>query len=359
MQLPEPQSKSLSSLLDGIKHGRIRIPQFQRKFVWDLKKSAELIDSILKGYPIGTFIFWQTQDRSLAVRSIDNKPLAKVAQGTPIDLVLDGQQRLASLYACFKGLTIQRADNSQADNFNDIVVNLSAAEGEPVVSVQKDSSLLNGQHHVSPKELNEGTLQDLNRFPNEFHGKISEYQKIITGYNYSVVQFSDAPIEVATEMFTRINTKGKVLGLFEIMVAKTYDKNRGFDLLEKWKNLQPSLKQAGYETVSAEVVLRTVALITDGKYAKTHLLNMDKNKFIDNWDKATGAIERAVDYLHISCRIPGSILPYPALVASYAYFFSRCAESSPNGKQAKFLEDFFWRVALTNRYRDGANVKAC
>jgi uncharacterized protein with ParB-like and HNH nuclease domain len=54
MKLPEPQTKTFSSLIAEIEKGQIKIPQFQRDFVWTIQKSAGLIDSIVKGYPIGT-----------------------------------------------------------------------------------------------------------------------------------------------------------------------------------------------------------------------------------------------------------------------------------------------------------------
>jgi uncharacterized protein with ParB-like and HNH nuclease domain len=57
MKLPEPQPLNFSSLISDIENGQIKIPQFQREFVWDIQKSANLMDSVIKGYPIGTFIF--------------------------------------------------------------------------------------------------------------------------------------------------------------------------------------------------------------------------------------------------------------------------------------------------------------
>jgi uncharacterized protein with ParB-like and HNH nuclease domain len=57
MNLPEPQSVTFSNLFADIENGTIKIPQFQREFVWSKAKSAKLLDSIVKGFPIGTFIF--------------------------------------------------------------------------------------------------------------------------------------------------------------------------------------------------------------------------------------------------------------------------------------------------------------
>ena len=61
MELPQPQTMNFSILISEIEKGQIKIPQFQRHFVWSIKKSAGLIYSIIKGYPIGTFIFWKTK----------------------------------------------------------------------------------------------------------------------------------------------------------------------------------------------------------------------------------------------------------------------------------------------------------
>lgn len=49
--------KKYSVLINEIEQGQVKIPQFQRKFVWSIKASAKLLDSIMKGYPIGTFIY--------------------------------------------------------------------------------------------------------------------------------------------------------------------------------------------------------------------------------------------------------------------------------------------------------------
>lgn len=66
MNLPEPQTRTFDSLVVEIEKGQIKIPQFQRDFVWTMQKSAGLIDSIIKGYPIGTFIFWRTKEERTA-----------------------------------------------------------------------------------------------------------------------------------------------------------------------------------------------------------------------------------------------------------------------------------------------------
>ena len=108
MKLPEPQSSSFSTLISDIQKGLIKIPQFQRDFVWDLTKSANLMDSIIKGYPIGTFIFWKTKERLRSIRNIGGIELPDPIPGDFVYFVLDGQQRLTSLFASLKGITVKR-----------------------------------------------------------------------------------------------------------------------------------------------------------------------------------------------------------------------------------------------------------
>lgn len=55
---PEPQRIGVSSLLNNIENGRIKIPQFQREYELEKKAASQLLNSIAKGFPIGTFILW-------------------------------------------------------------------------------------------------------------------------------------------------------------------------------------------------------------------------------------------------------------------------------------------------------------
>ena len=134
MQLPEPQTKTFPSLVNAIEQGQIKIPQFQREFVWTICKSAGLIDSIIKGYPIGTFIFWRTKERLRSVKNIGKQNLPELTQGEFVDYVLDGQQRLTSLFACLKGVTLLK-ENGIKNDFSSIFIDLNAQENEQIVII--------------------------------------------------------------------------------------------------------------------------------------------------------------------------------------------------------------------------------
>ena len=112
----KPESSNYNELITNIESGRVKIPQFQRKFVWSLDMTVKLLDSIVKGYPIGSFILWKTKDRLRSIRNVGGVNLPEPPKGDMIQYVLDGQQRMTSLYVAMKGLKInddERSDDRQ------------------------------------------------------------------------------------------------------------------------------------------------------------------------------------------------------------------------------------------------------
>ena len=353
MNLPEPITRTFSGLIADIEQGQIKIPQFQRDFVWDIKKSANLMDSIVKGYPIGTFIFWRTKERLRTIRDIGNFSLPEPQDGEFIDFVLDGQQRLTSLFASLKGLKVER--DNKTDDYSKIYINLNGTEDSEIVTVDVDD-LATGTF-IKLTELLYGGLTLLASYDPKYHKLIEAYKQRIESYNYSIIQIKEAPIDTATEIFTRINVGGKPLSLFEIMVAKTYDAEKKFDLSEKYNQLIDNLRPVNYETLSDATVLQTVSIILTKDCTRKQILRLDKKSVIDIWELATDSIERAIEYFRGFYRIPVSqLLPYNALVVPFAYFFYH-HKDKPTGLKQQYLQDFFWRVSLVGRYSSAVESK--
>lgn len=89
---------TLNHLVEDIRVGRIGLPDIQRPFVWSATKARDLFDSLYRGYPIGTLMFWETGaevgTRRIGVDGGDRSPQL---------LVVDGQQRLTALYSVITG----------------------------------------------------------------------------------------------------------------------------------------------------------------------------------------------------------------------------------------------------------------
>lgn len=350
---PEPQSMSFSGLMNDIERGLIKIPQFQREFVWSKDKSAKLLDSIVKSYPIGTFILWKTKEPLRTVRNIGGASLPATPAGDFVHYVLDGQQRLASLYAAYRGLKVEREERS--DDFREMYVDLHASNDDEIILTSHDGREDNSLIRIV--DLLNANLTFLTSYPKELHAKLDEYKKKLESYRFSVIMVTDASIDVATEIFTRINVTGRPLAVFEIMVAKTFDAGRDFDLAERFDRLSDRLRSVDYDTIPASTVLQAVSMVLTGECSKKQILKLEKSAFIDVWPGAQDAIERAVEYFRNVYRIPVSrLLPYAALLVPYTYFFFHHPDR-PTSQARNFLQEFFWRCSLGGRYSYALETK--
>ena len=149
----------------------------------------------------------------------------------------------------------------------------------------------------------------------KYRTKVRNYKQVISSYQCSVIDIPEARIDTATEIFTRINVTGKPLSVFEIMVAKTFDYDQSFDLSEKARNLTEELADHDYGTIPDIIFLQVSSAIIAKECAKKDILRLNKQEFIDTWDKTEDAIGFAVDYLRTSLHVPVSqLLPYKALL---------------------------------------------
>ena len=234
-------------------------------------------------------------------------------------------------------------------------INLESGEDEQIVitdiSNKKEDSV------IKITDLSKGDFTVLSKYPVEYHDILKKYQQRIDSYNYSIIKIREAPIDIATEIFSRINVGGKPLSLFEIMVAKTFDPTRNFDLNEKYNELIERLEPFNYETISDASILQLISLILENECKRKVILKLDKTTFINVWEKVVDSIERAVEYFRNYYRIPVSqLLPYNTLIVPFAYFFYRHPDK-PTGTKQRYLEDFFWRCSLSGRYSSSVEGK--
>ena len=252
MLQPQNAPMKYETLFTRIDTGEMKIPMFQRDFVWNIEKTTDLIDSILKGYPIGTFIFWKTKERIRHIKDIGNVDLPDVPDGDKVFYVLDGQQRITSLYVVRKGITMSR--NGQKVDYGQISIDLSKdPDGDEQIAVTEPPDKIPS---ITVYALLNDPMEYLAKNYLEHLGKLDIYRTRLTGYDFATVVIEEYPIDVACEVFTRINTGGTVLTLFEIMVAKTYSEARDFDLSREFDLLldgngdEKSLADAGFDTTA-------------------------------------------------------------------------------------------------------------
>lgn len=346
MPTARPTHYTSSALLSDIKQGRIKIPQFQRDFVWERGRVARLLDSILKGYPLGTFIFWKTQERLRAVRNLGGLALPTPPEGEMTAQVLDGQQRLTSLVAAIEGLHLR-------EDFGAICVDLDAdAETEEPVVFSHREQVPAGHTTISFREmLTAGPHALFRAFPAEKHlAAIQRHKDRFNAYPFPAVEISDAPLAVATEIFTRLNVGGRSLTVFEIMVAKTWDEVRGFDLLERTRQIDLELGRSNYGGLDPQLYVQLVAALARHNVRTRDILEMRRAEFIETWPLATEAVRQAVDFCRSDLLIPvRALLPSERLLIPLAYYF-HLSRANPAGETKRRLVDLFFRIGLSERY---------
>jgi Protein of unknown function DUF262 len=297
---PDNHNKKYESLFVEIDTGQIKLPMFQRDFVWEKEQSAKLIDSILKGFPIGTFIFWKTRDELRSYKEVGNHKLPETQKGDYVQYILDGQQRITSLYAIRKGIRITK-DGKELD-YKDIFIDLdyrSDNDEQIVVTEKQGDKLYVSVHDVLSKPLG----MFYKTLSHDQADQVEAYKGKLTSYDFSSITIKDYPIEVACEVFSRINTGGKVLTVFEIMVAKTYDETKGFDLAEKYEVLRDGsddenecLAAAKFETVPESIIMQCVSAITQRAVRSRDILKIRREAFIANWVGMKTALFMAIDH---------------------------------------------------------------
>lgn len=215
----------LSSLMKYIELGEIALPDIQRPFVWSNAKVRELFDSMYRGYPVGYFLFWQNA-LSTHTKNIGVEAKQKSARL----LIVDGQQRLTSLYAVIKGIPVIR-ENYVAEKieiaFNPITEVFEVADAAtknnklfiPNVSILWDSSA-DIFDVVENYLINIAQTREIS--DEEKKGIRKSIQKVagLTSYPLTAIELSSQMDEKdVAEIFVRINSAGKKLNQSDFILT--------------------------------------------------------------------------------------------------------------------------------------------
>lgn len=208
---------TVGTLLDQINMGIIGLPDIQRPFVWKNAKTRDLFDSMYRGYPVGYLLLWQSANTAGAKTiGIDGK------QKHPNLLIVDGQQRLTSLFSVVKGQKVLREDYSE--EFIEIAFHpLTEAFEVADAAIRRDKHWLPNISRLWAKdtdlfELVDGYLEALRKtreVSSEETKKIRQNIQRLQGllnYPFRALELlSSVSEEQVSQVFVRINSKGQRL----------------------------------------------------------------------------------------------------------------------------------------------------
>jgi len=215
---------TVAGLVDDIGRGEIALPDIQRPFVWPASKVRDLLDSMFKGFPVGYLLFWETGADSGA-KQIGTDAKEKV----PRLLIVDGQQRLTSLYAVMTGSEIVRSDYTvgrvriafrPADST--FVVTDAAVEKDPEFIADISSVWVPGERKnvvrsylkrlEAKRPLTDSERDHLEEAIDRVHD--------LTHYPFKAVELgTGVDEEQVAEVFVRINSEGVTLNQADFILT--------------------------------------------------------------------------------------------------------------------------------------------
>lgn len=310
--------KSIKEVVDEL-NVRYFLPDIQREYVWlkkaDEKKIEQLFDSILRGYPIGSFLFWKLQKEDIAksdeqdsdklnfqlyqfITNYDErKPhneKIRIEQIKRDDLyiVLDGQQRLTSLYIGLKGTRTLKKKGAKNDNPNAyeekrLYLNL---KHQPNMDSPEDNYQFefhaktpeNDKKHWWFKvgdilELESGVLNYVNEHRLE-KNELGLLEKLKDAFhNKQLISFfeeTEKNLNKVLNIFIRVNSGGVKLSYSDLLMS-ILTASFSSDIREKMHELVDALKDKGFLNVGQDQVLKTCLLLV-GKDTTFELKNFNK-----------------------------------------------------------------------------------
>lgn len=340
-----PSSPRLASLLSDVERGNIKIPVFQRQYIWSDEQIISLLDSIYRGFPVGSLLVWSTKEKLKHERDVGGFKLQATQEDYPVNYILDGQQRLTTLYGVFNS-DQKTSDVHLAERFNicylpdeDVFVHMSATGDKNRIQLNKifDTTKL---------------LAELPNFNDVQKERIARLTEAFKDYEFPVVTIRERSNKEVCSIFQRINSSGTPLSSMELLAAWTWSDK--FDLRREIEKLLDKLADKGYEKIDQPLLMRMLASITVESIDENVLVEVDPDKLVTGMEVLKGAVFSAVDFLEGQLKIKNIVfVPFPIMIIPIVYFFS--VIDRPNAAQLAQLKKWFWQCALTQRYKAGTN----
>lgn len=408
----ESHDKKLDDLLKMVEEGKAQLPDFQRSWVWDDTKICKLIESITSGFPMGAAMFLANGGDHIRFKYRMFDGVEPISHVTPEWLVLDGQQRLTTLYQVLKS---KKATNTRLETNRDTTIKRyyyldirkcldpTADRLDAIISVSEKKQLTTDIGRTVTLDLStrEKEFENL-MFPlnitfshndtEDWHYDMEDYyhgdkdyrnlfrdfsQKIlrpILDYNMPVIQLDkETPKEAVCQIFENVNTGGVPLTVFELVTA-TFAAD-GHELRKDWESIRSLFSQkvngellkeiTGANLLAAMTLLvsyyKRVASGDDERVAvtckKRDILKLELQDYLKHHDALVKGFCDAADFLVHQGIFRSRDLPYSSQLIPLAAIFAYDNENKRLlhlGKNQSLLSRWYWCGVMGELY-GGAN----
>jgi hypothetical protein len=383
-----PDNQELLELIKDAREGKIVLPQFQRNFVWGRDDITDLLISILEGHFIGSFLLLRTDRDEIpfAMRSLQGVKLTP-DQLKPDWMILDGQQRLTSLHYVFaapdiamrwtkypyrffldlrkvtegdieNAISSERADQvdgqlDQETQFKTLVIPFTEIEAwddwlntYEQWLVEKDKDAYFNQYFKTDKPA---WTEIINRI-RSFLVPTIEIPKIPP----------DDPDRIAEvcAIFEKMNSTGVRLSVYDLLTARMY--RYGIDLHQLWEQAVEkhdlfNQYSDGTPDEYGVYTLRTLALMRGLDAKSKTLINLQPNKFAENWRTAVAYMEKALQRITSTSEDGFGVFdskwaPYSTMVSPLAAMLYAIETKKLDHRAYKLMRRWYWASVFRERY---------
>lgn len=387
------EKEFLKDLLDEAHMGRLQLPEFQRGWVWPHTHISSLVASISNGYPVGTLMLLRTGGSvRFKVRPIEGAPASQLS---PERLILDGQQRITSLYqALHRNCPVETADGRKNPASGWFYIDMDAAVADPgsreeaIHFVPRDRIRRNFRGQVildlsSPALEYKAGMFPLNRVfdpnpwmfgylqqdPEAMQAAMDRWQAFqvaaitpFTKYQLPVIDLGrDTSREAVVQVFEKVNTGGVTLTVFELLTASFAADQ--FDLRADWKqrrNAWSSDRHKVLREVANTDFLQAVTLLATGDGRANAALRIGArrsdvlNLTLDQYRRWAPEVERglvaASKFLHEMGIYETKFLPYGSQLIPLAAILATLGKDAETAPSRAKLRRWYWSGVFGELY---------
>lgn len=397
------QTQSIERVVLDIKHGKVVLPEFQRDFVWETNKTYDLFDSLVKDIFVGAIIYG-IPSFEIAVREVDNRP--KVAKGKrrakleartitideinklqKIDrsnfrLVLDGQQRITSIYRAISGVDsvwfIAKSESEletmpfEKVEIEELLFEFSGTEDNQRLSIKLSDVWQMDEQNMDDEDVKEKYFKPSEYYRSYFEtidfdekGEFKKYRylrKKITEFFKQEKLLSyyllDMSLEKFVTFFERSNTRGVQLNFIDILAAKLYTGN--FNLRKKIEEFEKT--QPNYYLYS-EIIVRAIAYLTSSpkEINRNYILTeLKADDFIKWWDVLCSYYKKSLDFLfENNFLISQEWMPYDTMLIPLMVFLNELGGDfhKMTQNQKEFISFWYFNSAFSSRFSGSSNER--
>jgi len=353
----KPDTIFLEDLLDDIADGKYKIPIFQRDFVWKSSQMLELFDSILKGYPIGSLLFWKT--KGYQTKNEVGPYTIKQEDGEDTKYVLDGFQRISTLFGVL--MNPKEHKDHDSDVLKNYLIYFNINENSfsyvrnkkdknnfsvPLYEIYDNRELFNIIRGLDREDLTEIEKA-------EYIDNARNLHSILHKYKLPYVEIKGGDIKSAVEIFSRINSTGTEISEDFMLSALSYNVTTGFLLSDSITEFLNNLNIYNFSDLKRDAILNCISNANGRIYFDVKIEDLLNKKLVQNLgsftNNAYAHIRKAVEFLYKNLLvIDVRLLPYPTQLIFISEYFR--LNPDPTLEQRNSLKKWFWVTTYSNYF---------